>query len=72
MKGIHVNRGNRYGEDERNSRTREGDRKKGFTYKGRTEGDRKKGKQTWRMLHSLRTLATGIDTHINKPSARVS
>jgi hypothetical protein len=57
IKGIHVNRGNKYEEVERNSRTREGDRKKGFTYKGRRS---EKGKQTWRMLHSLRMLATGI------------
>jgi hypothetical protein len=30
MKEIHVNKGNKYEEDERNSRTREGDRNRGI------------------------------------------
>jgi hypothetical protein len=43
MKGIHVNRRNKYEEDKRNSCTRKGDRKRGFTHKGMRS---KKGKQT--------------------------
>jgi hypothetical protein len=46
MKGIHINQGNKYMR-----------KMKGIHDKGRRS---EKGKQTWRLLHSLRTLATSI------------